>query len=440
MDNPKGINKHIIKTFPNFGVNKIREISRLVYEISRRENISAAKIINPVKELSFDEAKNILVNRRFPFASVNEENLNLYLPDLNFKADCRIKIKKYKFYPKNVFYEQKTADSFLLGQFKSNFPKARFQEIDSLKTFIKCRKFTLKDYNKRTDNFFITAEKYDYFKACPCTKDALCCGYNLLNIGYGCGYECTYCFLQEYQNFAGIILPANIKDFFSRVSLAKEKGIFPYVRLGTGEFTDSLIFDDVTEFSKPIIQFISKFPEIYFEFKTKSVNIDNILKEKVSPNIVVSWSLNPQTMINENEFYSASLKERLKAASLCQRAGFKVGFHFDPIIFYPDWQKDYQEAINLLFDTIDENMVAWISLGTFRFSPELKKVIESRFPKNSILNEELIIGFDQKLRYPVKIRVIMYQKIMEFIRRRSKKVFVYLCMEDQKVWKQISFK
>ncbi len=362
------------------------------------------------------------------------------MPDLEINSDFQMKIKKYKFYPKNVFYEPKTANSFLLNRFKDNFPKSKFHEIESLKTYIKCRKFSVKDYNKRMDNFFITAEEYDYFKSCPCTRDAVCCGYNLLNVGYGCGYECTYCFLQEYQNFAGIILPANIEDFFSRVSSAKEKGIFPYVRLGTGEFTDSLIFDNVTEFSKPIIRFISKYPEICFEFKTKSINIENIIKEKSCPNVVVSWSVNPQKMINENEFYSASLKERLNAAALCQKAGFKVGFHFDPIIFYPNWQKDYEETINLIFDTLKADMIEWISLGTFRFSPELKKVIENRFPKNSILNEELVFGFDQKLRYPSKIRVIIYQKILEFIRKRNKKVFVYLCMEDQKVWKQVSFK
>jgi spore photoproduct lyase len=77
-------------------------------------------------------------------------------------------------------------------------------------------------------------------------------------------------------------------------------------------------------------------------------------------------------------------------------------------------------------------------LGTLRFSPALKKVIENRFPRNTILDEELVLGFDRKMRYPESIRVAMYRGMKESIRRRSRKVFVYLCMEEARIWKAVS--
>ena len=117
---------------------------------------------------------------------------------------------------------------------------------------------------------------------------------------------------------------------------------------------------------------------------------------------------------------------------------FILAFHFDPVIYYENWERDYEELINLLFDNIKAEHIRWISLGTLRFSRELKKIIENRFPQNHILNEELSPGFDGKMRYREKIRIDVYKKMNSWIKRRSKRVFVYLCMENRPVWKECS--
>jgi len=149
---------------------------------------------------------------------------------------------------------------------------------------------------------------------------------------------------------------------------------------------------------------------------------------------VVSWSLNPQVIIDKEELGTASLKERLQAARMCQADGYRIGFHFDPIIFYPDWQKDYKDVVDEMFNTIKD--IAWISLGTLRFNPSLKHIIENRFPESDIVYQELVIGHDKKMRYYSSLKVEIYKKMFAWIRERDESIPVYLCMEPRDIWRQ----
>ncbi|MCM8758034.1 MAG: hypothetical protein NC903_03120, partial [Candidatus Omnitrophica bacterium] len=337
-------------------------------------------------------------------------------------------------YPKRIYIEKELKNISFVKRFKRNFSKAEFITIPSLKDYLKAHRYDLKDYNQRKDNFFIVKERYDFFKKCPCTKSAINCNYFILNLGFGCPYECIYCYLQEYTNSPGIIIPSNLEDFFRYFKRFKKSS---KLRIGSGEFTDSLFLNDITGYSASLIDFFKDYPDVYFEFKTKSKNINYLLKSKPYKNIVVSWSLNPQKIIKECEFYTADLKERIESAVICTQAGFKVGFHFDPIIYYSGWQRDYKEVVDYLFDNIKEDRISWISLGTLRFNPRLKKIIENRFPENRILDEEFIFGFDNKLRYPRTLRFNIYKKMLGFIRKRAKYVWVYLCMEEKVIWQAL---
>ena len=241
--------------------------------------------------------------------------------------------------------------------------------------------------------------------------------------------------MQAYQNVAGIILPCNISEFLDINKIKPVKNaLFDLPRVGSGEFTDSLLFDDITLFSTDIIRFFKENKNIYFEFKTKSTNIDNLLKTGGTDNIVISWSVNSEKMIEDNEHCTPKLKDRLIAAKKCVQAGYGVGFHFDPVILYENWKQDYKKAVQTIFDFIDGKYIKWISLGSLRMPVQLKKVIENRFFENEILNEELLLSYDGKLRYDETKRTEIYGYLYEEIKKCSKNPVVYLCMEDVNVW------
>lgn len=433
----KSLNQLIEARFKGFGVNKKRETARLVYEISKRDKVTWSRILRgiPVNTgiSAYPEIKSYLLKRRFPHASLAERKIRPYLPALKIHEGNAVKINGLNLFPRHIYIEESVSESGLSRRLKGLFPASQFHRIATLKDFVKSRPaFVIKNYNKRSDNFFIIRERYDFFKRCPCTQSAVSCGYHIFNLGFGCVYECAYCYLQEYTNCPGIILPANIEAFFERLKRYKRPGM----RLGTGEFSDSLALDHITQYSAGLIEYFNRNTDLTLEFKTKSANIGNILKAKHAGNVVISWSLNPQNIIKENEFYTAGLAQRLDAASSCIRAGYRVGFHFDPIIYSRGWERGYEGLINRLFDKIPQDRMAWISLGTLRFRPQLKTVIENRFPQNRILDEELLIDFDNKMRYPQQVRNEIYKKMTGWIKKRAKKAAIYLCMESPEIQKK----
>ncbi len=287
----------------------------------------------------------------------------------------------------------------------------------------------------------VVRQKGAFLSECPGSPNMICCGYHVLNNAFNCNFDCTYCFLQSYVNNRVMTVYANIDDMFREIdSYLKEHKEFTEqnpLRLGTGEFSDSLALDHLTGLSEKLIEYFSKKPNVIFELKSKSNEIAGALKAGSTKNIVMSWSLNTPKMIEQNELKTATLEERLAAATKCAEAGYKIGFHFDPLINYKNWVEDYGQVVEALYKAVPAEQVIWISLGTFRFNAPLKPIIRKRFPDNPIVAGEFITGPDGKMRYFKEIRVEMYKQMLQFIRSHAPNQFVYLCMEAPYVWEKV---
>ena len=293
------------------------------------------------------------------------------------------------------------------------------------------------DISKGKQILFITSTEGDLVRPCPGTLSPyLCCRYTTINNQIHCPMDCTYCILQDYLDRPYLLLYTNTNDLFKSVdkNLMDQPGRF--FRFGTGELTDSLVLDSLTLLSQDLSLFFSTKRNCLIEFKTKTDCVKNLV-ENPQKNVVVSWSLNPQSIVNREEFFTSSLESRLEAARMCQERGLMLGFHFDPILYVPDWESLYQSVIDELFSRIDPASIVWISLGTLRYPPNLKKVIQKRFPKTKIIYEEMIRGLDGKMRYIRPLRTAMFRKIYELIRGYSDDLFVYLCMEPPWVWDDV---
>jgi spore photoproduct lyase len=429
------LNSLVAEKYPSFGPNKRQELVRLVFEIAKRERIAPEAFLAkvPVVHERFTDVKQWLVQRRFPDLTSAGIAVSESFPFIDITPHNRMETNaRTPFSPKTVYVERETEGSSLARRLAGLFPRARFETIESYREFSQRKTFTPSDYNHRLETFFVVRERYDFFKACPCTNGAKSCGYHNVNLGFGCPFECSYCFLQNYTNAPGIVFPANLHDFF-----AAFKGYRQDIRVGSGESTDSLAFDHITGFSPEIVDCFRGHPKTRFEFKTKSDNVDRLLSVKSASNIVIGWSVNPQAVIDREEFFTASLQERLRAAVACARAGYSIAFHFDPIFFYTGWEKDYQDVVDRIFSAVPEESICWISLGTLRMTPEQKKMIENRFPENTILDAELVTAPDGKLRYHGRIRCDIYRAMLEHVRQYTRRRMVYLCMEPADMWRDV---
>ncbi|MCP4723876.1 MAG: DNA photolyase [bacterium] len=294
-----------------------------------------------------------------------------------------------------------------------------------------------KGYNSK-EVLILKPFKGRFFQLCPGSPEVICCNYRVINTCFNCFYNCAYCFLSSYLNAFGIVQFTNIEEIYRELDNFidnADKGMI--YRIGTGEFTDSLMQDEVSGIGRGLIERYSSAANIMLELKTKSNNVDHLLRIKEKGNAVLAWSLNTQKNIARYEENSASLSERIEAAKMAGEAGFYLAFHFDPIIIYNGWREDYKSLIEKLFENVDADKVVWISMGGFRYSPGFKERVQDAFPDEEMTTEEMFPGIDGKLRYLKNKRVDIYKTVKGYINNFTEKPFLYLCMESSDVWNSV---
>ncbi len=285
----------------------------------------------------------------------------------------------------------------------------------------------------KKSNIVISNCADNFVHRCPATNIYRCCNYHVVDIMQGCPFDCAYCILQLYLPHKHIRVAGNIDNVLADIqaSVKEQKR-----RIGSGELSDSLAMDKTIPLSKIIVPFVNNLDNILFEFKTKSDVIDNLLN--LNPkNVMVSWSLNPASIIEQEEPYTATLERRLRAAETVSQYGYKTGFHFDPLIMTEDFEKLYGELIDNLTSRIKEESVEYISISTFRCPSELMNIIRQRKNPSILTKGDFIKGIDGKTRYFKAERIKMISFVTERLKKHWKKPFIYYCMEHGSIWEKI---
>jgi spore photoproduct lyase len=336
-----------------------------------------------------------------------------------------------------IYLDEKAENEWVTRNVLRNLPALPVERITDKRSHIK-RFLSLSDpIGIGKKNLLITPFYGKRLKPCPGTSNHICCGYHVLNTITNCPMDCSYCVLQGYLNNPFLTLYSNWEDLLQEIEAFLSSHPQSFLRLGTGELSDSLALDTVFPISSFLIPFFAERNDAVLELKTKSAEVDHLLDLDHGKRTIISWSLNPPKIIEEEEKGTVPFEKRIAAAQKCQERGYPVGFHFDPIIFYEEWEKGYHETIVSLFDKIDPKGIVWISLGGFRYPPQLKAIAKERFPDTKIFLGELFPGRDGKFRYLKEIRVGMYQKLVGWLRDVDPNLFVYLCMESKEVWERV---
>ncbi len=275
-----------------------------------------------------------------------------------------------------------------------------------------------------------------FMKECPGAGAEICCNYIVINYALNCHFDCTYCVLQAFLNNPALTIYTNLEDLIHEVHEKVASEPARTFRVGTGETADSLALDDITFYSRRLVPFFKSLPNAVLELKTKSTIIANLQELDHGGHTIISWSVNPERVIRQEELRTASLEERLIAARKCQEWGYPVGLHFDPLIYYEGWERDYEEVVRKIFKWLEPDGISWISLGCLRFTPHLKVIVRQRFPRSAVPYGEFVPGNHGKLRYFRPIRDEMYARLRDLIGESAPQVFVYLCMENRAVWER----
>lgn len=271
-------------------------------------------------------------------------------------------------------------------------------------------------------------------KPCPGTREYICCDYHILHVGTNCPLDCSYCILQGYFNQPSLRVFVNLKERLQELDLLLDRQPGRIFRIGTGEFTDSLAMDPIARWSETLLPFFSRRKNAILELKTKTDRIRGLLQSAYRERIIVSWSLNSPFIAATEEHGAPPLEKRLRAAARCQKEGFALGFHFDPMIHHRDWRAGYQKTVELMDKYINPRGIIWMSLGALRFMPHLKSIIRRRHPRTAILDGEFIPGLDGKMRYFKPIRLELFSFMAENLSAWHRDLGLYLCMESDEAW------
>ncbi len=283
----------------------------------------------------------------------------------------------------------------------------------------------------------LAVQKGPFQRPCPGTKDYICCGYQVLQTAVNCPFDCAYCILQGYVNLPALVLFVNLEDLQAELTAKWAKEPHRLWRLGTGEFGDSLALDELTGLHEALMSLFARHPQAFLEIKSKGHQVRHLLSRGPNPQVIFAWSLNPPELVREVEYGTAAVRARLRAAREAAAAGFRLAFHFDPLIHFPGWEQAYRRTVARLGTAAAGAEVVWVSLGCLRLLPPMRRLLFRRFPQSRFGAEEFVRAPDGKLRYFRSLRVEMYGRLREWLAEALPEARLYLCMESPRVWREV---
>lgn len=305
------------------------------------------------------------------------------------------------------------------------------EELPDLPRFVVSKRDDIPEEHRNQYTLFVKRPDGRIVGRCPGTRGHLCCNYLTIDLYLGCNLGCSYCIMKSYLNFSPLTVHVGLEEAAEEVRRIARANPERTVRVGSGETGDSLLLDPLFGTSAYLIDALAGEPNLALELKTKTDLVDHLLDRPVKGNTVIGFSLNPPEVSLPEEGAAAPVERRLAAAQRAVAAGYRVAFHFDPVIALPDWRARYGPLLEELA-AFPADRVAWISLGTIRYTPALREKMDDR----PYLLDEFVPGRDGKYRYLQKERVEIYSWFRDRIRRHLPAP-LYMCMESAAVWRRV---
>ena len=339
-------NIDILKKYENIKINSKVQGKKIFEEIKE-----FSKLNNKVEieKKSLENKNHNLFNNRFSHIYVEKKILNNKntLEILSKFKDVKIiEIENYKevFSSNNQdFHLQKLGQKLILASNKANM---------IYEGAVVCESF-------ENDNFYYTS--------------------SIIN----CVYDCEYCYLQGVYSSGNIVIFVDIEKVFEEVEELYNKLKTLYLCISYD--TDLLAIENICGFSEKWYYFIEDKKDLKIELRTKSGNIDKFLNLKPLDNFIIAFTLSPENLALRNEKYTASFKNRVKAIKELQEKGWKVRICIDPLIYSDNFEENYSQMIEYLFNKINKEKVIDVSIGVFRISKEYLKKMRNQNQNSEIL-------------------------------------------------------
>ena len=248
----------------------------------------------------------------------------------------------------------------------------------------------------------------------------------------GCNFECSWCYLNGTFRFRPMKKQPYLKDKCKIIKHLKSyfEQVYVPTLLNSGELSDSLVFEGtenaITEFIVPLFKNQNEHKLLIL---TKSANVQGLLSSESQDHVIVSFSINSFDVSKMWEKKAPSPKHRIKAAKKLYDAGYPVRVRIDPIVPVEDWEKQYKELIDFLFQHLTPER---ITIGSLR---GLQSTI------NNCIDKSWMAYLDDPSNWGKKIsfdkRFDMYDTIISYLKEQFGYSDVGVCKDTVEMWKRL---
>lgn len=279
----------------------------------------------------------------------------------------------------------------------------------------------------------LSDEKNAVFGMCPVASEkTVCCNLMTIDAVQGCSLGCSYCSIQTFYTDGKISIDKNLAEKLAKIPLDPNKRY----HIGSGQSSDSIAIGNREGVLDAQLNFARNNPNIILEFKTKSNNINYLLETDIPNNVFVSWSINPQLFIDNEEHGTASFDQRVSSARALSDKGVLVGFHLHPIVYYEGYESDYTHIIQKVTSMFAPSEIAMVSMGTLTFIKPAIKKLRSTGLASKVLQIPMADAVG-KTSYTIEIKKEIFSHVLSQFSSWHDQVFFYLCMEERSIWESV---
>jgi len=198
-----------------------------------------------------------------------------------------------------------------------------------------------------------------------------------------CLYNCSYCYLQTVYLSANVVAFVNPEDYFPSAAASLPS----YVSISYD--ADVLALEHLFGYVKTWAGFACNHPDLILEVRTKSANFNAIAQLTPTRNMILSWTVSPQSVIDVYEIGAPPLTARIKSIKEALEKGWPVRLCMDPILPVAGWEDTMEAMVDQLADAINPANLYDISVGGFRMSAAQYKKLRKLRPHFPVLPFEV---------------------------------------------------
>ncbi len=253
------------------------------------------------------------------------------------------------FKPKAIYFEKEITNYPLGKELMEKYKDVPKIEIENHNNIEEMRKKQNSEFLQMKRNLIIGTRKTHKFVENHKVSD-----YLVPYTSSGCTASCMYCYLVcNYNKCAYLRLFVNREQMLDKIIKTAEKSQKELV-FEIGSNSDLILENKITNNLVWTIENFKNVEKGKLTFPTKFSYVDDLLPLEHQQKIIIRMSVNPEYIINNVEFGTSRLKNRVEAINKLVDADYKVGILIAPVIFVENWEKIYHELIIYLRENLSE--------------------------------------------------------------------------------------